>query len=104
MPKSNLSDYIDAYIVVKGRAIVTGINNVTRRNKELTFKNNDLYRSCISKTNNTFIDNSENLDVVMPKYNLLEYSDNFFMTSGNLWSYYRDEMNDNANENNAPGN
>ena len=40
----------------------------------------------------------------MPKYNLLEYSDNFFMTSGNLWSYYRDEMNDNANENNAAGN
>ena len=57
MPRSNLSDYIDAYIVVKGRAIVTGINNATRRNKELTFKNNDPFRSCISKTNNTFIDN-----------------------------------------------
>ena len=57
MPKSNLSDYIDAYIVVKERAVVTGINNVTRRNKELTFKNNDPFRSCISKTNNTFIDN-----------------------------------------------
>ena len=45
MPRSNLSDYIDAYIVAKGRAIVTGINNVTRRNKELTFKKNDPFRS-----------------------------------------------------------
>ena len=47
----------------------------------------------------TFIDNAENLDIVMPMYNLLEYSDNFSKTSGNLWNYYRDEANDSANEN-----
>ena len=48
----------------------------------------------------TFVDNAENLDIVMPMYNLLEYSDNFSKTSGNLWNYYRDEVNDSANENN----
>ena len=51
------------------------------------------------KINNTFIDNAEDLDIVMPKYNLLEYSDNYSMTSGNLWNYYRDETDDRANEN-----
>ena len=49
---------------------------------------------CISKINNTFIDNEEVLDIVMPRPNLLEYCDNYFMTSGSLWSYYRDEVND----------
>ena len=37
----------------------------------------------------------------MPMYNLLEYSDNYSMTSGSLWNYHRDQVNDNANENNA---
>ena len=44
---------------------------------------------CISKINNTFIDNIEDLDVAIPMYNLLEYSDNYSMTPGNLWNYYR---------------
>ena len=44
---------------------------------------------CISKINNTFIDNIEDLDVAIPMYNLLEYSDNYSLTSGNLWNYYR---------------
>ena len=47
------------------------------------------------------IDNAENLDIVMPMYNLLGYSDNYSMTSGSLWNYYGDEVNDNADENNA---
>ena len=50
------------------------------------------------KINNTFIDNAEDLDNVMAMYNLLEYSDNFSMTSGSLQNYYRDEANDNVNE------
>ena len=41
-------------------------------NKKLTFKNNVPFRSCISKVNNTFVDNAKNLDIVMPMYNLLE--------------------------------
>ena len=63
-------------------------------NRELTFRNSALFRSCISKINNRFIDSAEDLDIVMPMYNLLEYSDNYSMASGSLWNYYRDEVND----------
>ena len=68
------------------------------RNKKLTFKNNAPFRSCISKINNTFIDNAGDLDIVMLMYNLLEYSDNYSMTSGRLWNYHRDEINDDTNK------
>ena len=54
-----------------------------------------------AKINNTFIENTENLDNVMPMYSLLEYRNNYFMTSGSLWNYYKDKVNNNANENNA---
>ena len=64
----------------------------------LTFKNNAPFRSCISKINNTLIDNAEDVDTVMPMYIFLEYSNNFSMTSRSLWNYYRDELNDSANE------
>ena len=79
MLKSDLCDYSDAYIVVKGTTTVEGNNNAKNRNKKLTFKNNSPFRLSISKINNTFIDNAEDLDVVMPMYNLLEYSDNYSM-------------------------
>ena len=97
MLRSDLCDYSDAYIVVKGRS-VTGTENANRRNKKLTFKNNAPFRSCISKINNTLIDNAKDLDIVMPMYNLLEFSNNFSMTSGSLWNYDKDEVNDSANE------
>ena len=71
----------------------------SKRNKILTFKNNALLRSCISKINNTSIDNAKDLDIVMAMYNLLEYCDKYSMTSGSLWNFYRDEINDDANEN-----
>ena len=100
MPRSNLCDYSDAYIVVKGTITVEGTNNANTRNKKLTFKNHAPFRSCISKINNKFIGNAENLDIVMSMYNLLEYSDNYSKTSGNLLSYYRNEINDSTNENN----
>ena len=58
-----------------------------------------IFRSCISKINNTFVDNVEYLDIVMLMYNLWEYRDKFFMISGSLWNYYEDEINDDANEN-----
>ena len=50
------------------------------------------------------IDNTEDLDTVMSMYNLLEYSDNCSMASESLWNYYRDEVNDDANENGDAGN
>ena len=84
MLRSDLCDYSDAYIVVKGIISVTVTNGVNRTNKKLVFKNNAPFRSCITKTNNTFLDNAEDLDIVMPMYNLVEYSDNYSMTSGSL--------------------
>ena len=56
---SDLCDYSDAYIVVKGKIIVRGANDANRINKKLTFKNNAPFRFWISKINNTFVDNLE---------------------------------------------
>ena len=76
MLRSDLCDYGYAYIDVKGIITVTGTDNANKRNKKLTFKNNAPFRSCISKINNTFVDNPEDLHIAMSMYNLLEYSDN----------------------------
>ena len=64
----------------------------------LTFKNNDPFVLYVSKVNNTVNDNGEDLDIVMPIDSLLEYRDNYFMTSRSLQNYYRDEVKDDANE------
>ena len=62
-----------------------------KRNKAVTFKNNAPFINCISKINSVKIDNAEDLGVVMPTYNLLEYSKNYRKTTGSLWNYYRNE-------------
>ena len=74
----------------------TNANN--KRNKKLAFKNIDPFRLCISKINKTLIDSAEDSDIVMPMYNLLEYSDNHSTTLESLWNYYRDEINDDEKE------
>ena len=66
--------------------------------KKFVFKNNAPFRSCISKIKSTLADNAEDLDIVIPMYNLLKYSQNYSMTSESLWNYYRDEI-DNINDN-----
>ena len=76
MLRSDLCDFSDAYIAVKGKIIITDPNNDAYE-KKLAFKNNVLFVSCISKINNTLTDNAEDLDIVMPIYNLLEYSKNY---------------------------
>ena len=68
MLRSDLCDYSNAYVVGKGRISVTGTNDLNKRNKKLKFKNNALFRSCKSKINNALIDNTEDLDIVMPIY------------------------------------
>ena len=90
MLRSDLCDYSDAYIVVKGTITVTDPDN-TKRNKTVPSKNNAPFINCISKINGVKIDNAEDLDVVMPMYNSLEYSTNYRKTTGSLWNYYRDE-------------
>ena len=94
MLRSDLCDYSDAYIFVKGTIdlLADDANENDKAEKNVAFKNNALFRSCISKINSTLIDNAEDLDIVMPMYNLLEYGQNYSMTSGSLWNYYRDEI------------
>ena len=90
--RSDLYDYSDAYIVVEGKITVTNPDD-DAYDKILAFKNHAPFNSCITKINNTLIDNAEDLDIVMPMYNLIEYSRNYRKTAGSLWNYYRDEPN-----------
>ena len=99
MLRSDLCDFSDAYIVVKGDITLEGDTVANKRNKNLAFKNNAPFNNCISKINGIQIDNAEGLDVVMPMYNLLEYSKNYRKTIGSLWNYYRDEPHNPLNTN-----
>ena len=72
MLRSDLCDFSDAYIVVEGDITLEGDNNANKRNKNLAFKNNAPFINRISKINGIKIDNAEDLDVVMPLYNLLD--------------------------------
>ena len=85
--RSDLRDFSDAYIVVKRVIAVTDPGNA-KRNKTFAFKSNAPLVNCISKINSVQIDN---LDVVMPMYNLLEYRKKYREKTGSLWNYYRDE-------------
>ena len=102
MLRSDLCDFSDVYIVVKVTITVVGGSNDSKKNRPLAFKNNASFISCISKINNTLIDNAEDLDVAMPMYYLIEYSKNYSKTTGSLWNYYRDELTDNRNTDNNP--
>ena len=59
-------------------------------NKKVIFKNYAPFTNCISEINNTLIDNAKHIDVVMPMYNLIEYSGNYAKTTGSLWQYCKD--------------
>ena len=85
MLRSDLDDFGDAYIVVEGDVTLEG-DNANKRNKNLAFKNNALFINCIWKINVIKIDNAEDVDVVMPIYNLFEYSKNYRKTTGSLWN------------------
>ena len=80
MLRSNLCYFCDAYIIVTGKIIITAPDN----NKKLAFKNNAPFNNCITKINNTLIDNTEHLDIVIPMNNLIEYSKNYGKTTGKL--------------------
>ena len=100
MLKSSLSDYNDAYILVKGRITITRAGadaahrKVDERDKGVAFKNCAPFTNCISEINNAQVDNAKDIDIVMPMYNLIEYRDNYAKTSGSLWQYFRDEPDD----------
>ena len=94
MLRSSLYDYSDAYILVKGH--ITANNTVAdsaaanNTNKKVIFKSCAQFTYCISKTNNTQVDNAKDIDIVMPMYNLIEYSNNYSKTSASLWQYCKD--------------
>ena len=101
MLRSNLCDYSDAYILVKSTITVTapGVNNNAdnirdKRNRPVILKNNAPFVSCITRINGELIEDADDLD------NLLEYSKNYRKTIGSLYNYYRDELSDDADDNN----
>ena len=107
MLRSDLCDYSDAYILVKGTNKVTapGVNNNAnnirdKKNRPVILKNNAPFVSYIVRINGELIENADDLNIVMPIYNLLEYRKNYRKTIGSLYNYYRDELSNNANDNN----
>ena len=86
--ESNLCDYSDAYVLVTGNINVTGGDN----NTKVAFKNCAPFRKCRTKINETFVDDANFINITMPMYNFIEYSDNYSDTSGSLWQFKRDEI------------
>ena len=91
--KSSLWDYSDAYILVTGTITVEDTSAAgaaaNNTNKKVILKNCAPFSKCISEMNNTQIDNANGIDIVMPMYNLIEYSD-LEKASGSLWKYCKD--------------
>ena len=104
MLRSNLCDYSVAYIIVKGTITITGAGadaaarKADERDKSATFKNCAPFTKCISRINGTDIDSAQDIDIVMPMYILIEYSDNYSKTSGSVWQYYKDDPNNTVTE------
>ena len=91
MLKSSSCDYSDACILVKGTITVNNTAaagaDANNTNKKVIFKNCALFTNCISEINNAQVDNAEDTDIVMPMYDLIEYSENYSKTCGRLWQY-----------------
>ena len=91
----NLCDYSNSYIFFKGTITVpntaTAGAAVHNTNKKVIFKNCACFTDCITEINSTQEDDAHKIDVVMPMYNLIEYTNSYLKTSGRLWQYYRDE-------------
>ena len=81
-------------ILVKGNMSVNNTAasdaDANNTNKKVIFKSCAPFTNCISKINNPQIDNAEYINIVMPMYNLIEYSDNYSKTSGSLWQYCKE--------------
>ena len=99
--ESSLCDYFDAYILVTGNITVTPNNAVT----QVIFKNYAPFEKCSTEIAGTLVDEADFINITMAMYNLIEYSDNYSVTSGSLWNFKRDEIINNANvtnDDNAP--
>ena len=115
--ESTLCDYCDAYILVTGnitvaRTIAAAVAGGNPQRKQplnaatqVVFKNCAPFKKCSTEIDVTLVDETDFINITMPMYNLIEYSDNYSDNSGSLWDFKRDEIVDNAdvtNDNNAP--
>ena len=109
----NIHDRVPEFIAKKWIEVHDQSGEAYNTNKEIRFKTSMLrsdlfdfndapFISFISKINGALDENAEDLDNVMPMYNLLKYSKNYSKTSASLWNYYRDELTDETNDNNSP--
>ena len=98
--ESSICDYSDAYILVTGNITATPNNAAT----QVIFKNCAPFKDCRTEINDTFVDYADFINITIPMYNLIEYSDNYSDTLASLWNFKRDEIVDNANvtNDNAP--
>ena len=96
MLQSDLCQYSVIHILLSKELLL-----IQNQIKKRAFKNNAPFTSCITKINNTLNDKAEDLDIVMPIYNLIKYSQNNSKTSESLWDYYREEPNSGIGDNNV---
>ena len=87
--KPNLCDYSDAYILVTGNITAAGGDT----NTKAAFKNCAPFTRCVTRINNEHAEVAENLGIIMPMYNLIEYSDNYADSFGSKYQFKRDEQN-----------
>ena len=87
LPKSSLCDYSDAYMLFKETISIAeqAEDNSNNNNKEVVFKDCAPFTNCVSEINNTQIDNAKGLHVVVPIHSLMEDSDNYSKTSGEVY-------------------
>ena len=114
--ESSLCDYSDAYILVTGNITVTRTiaaaagGNVQRKQPldaatQVIFKNCAPFEKCSTEIDGTLVDEANFINNTMPMYNLIKYSENYSDTSGSLWSFKREYIDNNANvtsDDNAP--
>ena len=91
--ESSICDYLDAYVLVTADIAVAGADDDTK----VAFKNCAPFRKCRTEINNAFVDDAQYINIAMPMYNLIEHSDNYSHTSGSLWQFKRDEIEENVN-------
>ena len=87
--KPNFCGYNNTYILVKGDITIVGDQAI-----QLAFTNCAPFTKCIAKNGGTIKDDAEDLDIVMPMYNLIGYNSNYSETTGSLWFYSKDEATD----------
>ena len=106
--ESSLCDYSDAYILVTGniavtRTIAAAGGNPVQRKQPLTAATQVLFKNCapfekfFTEIDGTLVYEANFINITMPMYHLIEYSDNYSDTSGSLWGFKRDEIDNNAN-------